>query len=112
MGDTGISEEEAILIQLPDPNGNIGTFKVWQSKVVSDKLLKKYPSLASYKGFRTSDVTTKIRMELPKTGLQVMVLENTSTWFISPYRVEDDIYMLYYKSALETENTFWEGKIE
>ncbi len=111
LQDVGNSEDESILVQLPDPNGDIGPFKIWQAQVVSAKLLKKYPSLANYKGFRTSDVSTKIRLELPPSGLQVMVSGVGETWYISPYNAEKNIYMLYYKSDLEKDNTFWEGKM-
>ncbi len=110
LNEVGNNENSSIIMQLPDPNGNTGPFKVWKSSIVSEKLLKKFPSLASYKGFRTSDIGTKIRMETPPSGLQVMVTEPGNTWYISPFRPEEDIYMLYYKSDLKKENKFWEGK--
>ncbi len=110
LKDAGASEEEGILVQLPDPGGDVGPFKIWQSKLVSPKLLEKYPGLAAYKGFRTSEVSTRVRLELPDSGMQVMVSGIGETWYISPYNAEEDIYMLYYRSSLAKENTFWEGK--
>ncbi len=110
LKDVGDSEDESLLVQLPDPDDNVGPFKVWQSGVVTKQMARKYPHLIAYKGFRTSDVTSRIRMELPKSGMHVMVISEGNTWFISPLDVESDLYMVYRKDALSGVNSFWEGK--
>jgi len=110
LGEVGSDESNSIIVQLPDPEGNVGPFKVWRSSIVSEKLLKKFPSLASYKGFRTTNIATKIRLETPPSGLQVMVTETGKTWYIAPFNAEDDIYMLFDKKSLKKPNDFWEGK--
>ena len=110
LEDVGSDEANAIIVQLPDPGVNTGPFKICRSSIVSEKLLKKFPSLASYKGFRTSDVAAKIRLETPPPGLQVMVTETGKTWYIAPYNAEEDVYMLFEKTDLNSPNKFWEGK--
>lgn len=107
----GTNEETGIIVQFPDPEGNVGSFKVWRSSVVSDALLEKYPNLRAYQGFNIAD-QSEIRMELPEAGLQIMVRTNGLTWFISPYDAEQRLYMAYHKSALPSNNQFWESRIK
>lgn len=107
----GADEDEGIFVQLPDPDGNVNSFKVWRSSVVSEVLLEKYPNLRAYQGFSISD-QSEIRMELPVQGLQVMVRSVGKTWFIAPYDKEQELYMTYYKSDYPSDNQFWEGRIK
>ncbi|MEM9324867.1 MAG: hypothetical protein AAGA85_04400 [Bacteroidota bacterium] len=111
LKDVGDSENESLLVQLPDPENAIGPFKVWQSGVVSRQMARKYPGLIAYKGFCTSDVTSKIRMEVPTTGMQVMVITAEDTWFISPLDSASNLYMMYRKEDFPGGNQFWEGKV-
>ena len=107
----GANEEEGIIIQFPDPDGNVGNFKVWRSSVVSEALLEKYPNLRAYRGFNIAD-QSDIRMELPEAGLQVMVRNSGQAWFIAPYHAEKQLYMVYHKAAYPSDNQFWEGRIK
>ena len=112
LKDVGDNESESLMVQLPDPDNDLGPFKVWQSGVVNKKLAKKYPEMIPYKGFQTSDIATKIRLEVPTTGMQVMVTAEEGTWFISPLDADAGLYMVYKKEDLPGGNDFWEGKIE
>jgi len=107
----GDNEDTSLLVQLPDPENNVGPFKVWRSGVVTKEMARKYPDLITYQGFRTSDTSTRIRMEVPKSGMQVMVMAEEVTWFISPIDTRTDLYMVYRKDDLPGVNKFWEGKI-
>ena len=108
LADVGDSEDEAIIVQFPEIPG---FFKIWETTIVSKKLLEKYPQLLTYKGFNTSDLSTTIRLEIPDEGMHVMVVSSERTTFISPYNRERNIYMVFDKKDLEHRG-FWENKRE
>ena len=107
----GTTRDEARVVELPGPTGPM-RFVIWKSGVVSAELAAKFPSLVAYEGVATDSDVIKLRMETPQAGLQVMVMERSEQWFISPFDPENDIYMVYKKSDLTVPNTFWEGKNE
>lgn len=111
LSSAGNSEDESVYVQFPDPDYNLGPFKIWKSSVVADNLIEKYPSLQTYQGFSTTDILTSIRLELPKAGLQVMVTGANQTWYIAPVNPNQDLYIVYYKQDLKRKNNFWESKV-
>ncbi len=111
LKDVGSSKDEGIFVQFPDPEGNMNSFKVWRSSVVSEGLLEKYPNLRAYQGFSITD-GSDLRMELPTEGFHAMVSSLGQTWFIAPYDKEEQLYMTFYKSDYPFENKFWEGRIK
>ena len=112
LKNTGSQADEGIFVQFPDPAGTMQNFKVWSSGVVSEKLKAKYPDLNAYQGFNASEVSVKVRLEVPRSGLQVMVADGTNTWFIAPFDPAERLYLVFYKRDLSIENQFWEGRIE
>ena len=112
LDQVGNSEDQAAIVQLPNPEGEMRSFKVWASSVVSKELLAKFPNLRAYQGFDTSNVTSRIRMEMPETGMQAMVSSVGATWFVSPFNKEAMQYMVFYKKDYPSENKFWEGRIK
>jgi len=98
-----------IKLAFPNPRGKMIEYLVKKSDVISEDLLNKYPDLAAYKGTAILDSRSKIRFELPKGGLQLMGTTLEGTWFISPFPFNSG-YMVYDKSKLRRENTFWEGR--
>ena len=50
---------------------------------------------------------------MPRESLQLMGIEASGTWFISPLESkENQRYIIYFKDKLQRANDFWEGKIK
>lgn len=111
LKEVGANKDEGIFVQFPDPEGNMNSFKVWRSSVVSEALIEKYPNLRAYQGFSITD-GSDLRMELPSEGFHAMVSSVGQTWFIAPYDKEQQLYMTFYKSDYPSDNQFWEGRIK
>lgn len=112
LDQTGNDDSEGVYVQFPTPSGTMNSFKVWTSGVVSESLAKKYPNLKAYQGFSPTRVSTRIRLELPNAGLQVMVNDDSGTWFIAPFNSTENLYMVFNKQDMPSNNNFWEGRIE
>ena len=111
LKEVGSDEDHGLFVQFPDPDGNMNSFKLWKSSVVSEGLLEKYPNLRAYRGFSITD-GSNIRMELPTEGMQAMVSAVGQIWFIAPYDQEQQLYMTFYKSDYPSDHKFWEGRIK
>lgn len=112
LSQAGNTQDQGIFVQFPGPDGDMHNFKVWQSSVVSEAMLEKYPSLRAYQGFDLSLVSTSIRLELPEKGLQAMVRSGDDTWYIAPFDKNQELYMIFYKSDFPFTSKFWEGRIK
>lgn len=61
-------------ITIPNSNGVLERFKVWESSNFEPELQAKYPNIRSYEGIGLDDKTAKINFSLAPIGLQTMVL--------------------------------------
>lgn len=92
------------LISLPNLNGDLEIFKVFEASNFSEELSDKYPTVKSYiaKSLK-SNKTARISYE-PKSGFNAYIYEaGESTLIIKPYDVKQNIYRLYSRLSLEEE---------
>ena len=79
------SKSEYILISFPNNLGGFDEYKVKETFVMPLNLQGKYPSIKTYKGFMSNDLTSTIRFSVTKLGIHGMSISGTRpTLFIEP----------------------------
>ncbi|GAB3336330.1 hypothetical protein GCM10027429_19530 [Marivirga atlantica] len=90
-------------INLPDPTGKNVTFNLSHTKVMSDKLAAKFPSIKTYIG-KTKDGETA-RITVTHKGVRAMVFNKEGVYFIDPISLADkNNYQSYFKKDLDLNN--------
>jgi hypothetical protein len=70
---------EAVVLELPYPDGTLHQFAVTQVPVLAPALAARYPRLLAYAGHAVEEPTTTVRLEWAPTGLHAQVLLQTSS---------------------------------
>jgi subtilisin-like proprotein convertase family protein len=99
-------QTSSVIITLPNADGQMQHFRVYNAPVLSSRLAVKYPNIQTYVGQCVEEPATVIRFSTTLYGLHVMALANADTWYIDPYTKTGDYYMVYKKSSLQTAKTF------
>lgn len=87
-------------ITIPNSDGKLERFLVWESSNFEPELQAKYPEIRSYEGSGLDDKTAKIHFSVSPLGLQTMVLRSDkSTEFIEGNPENKGEYMLFAKKA-------------
>jgi len=108
----GSSKENAIILSLPDPNGQLKNFLIWKAKTVNASLLKKFPNLQTYQGVSNKTDIVKVRMEKSVDGFQMMVIDKNDTWFLKPLKNNPNRYITFFKKDLrQGVKSFWHDKV-
>ncbi|QKX06841.1 T9SS type A sorting domain-containing protein [Aquimarina sp. TRL1] len=96
-----------VIVQFPNANGDMESFKIFEAPVMHPDLAAKYPSIKSYAGQGIDDPTAIIRFSIAPSGLQSMKLSaSEGSVFIEPYTT-DGSYTIYKRS----EKTATESKL-
>ena len=95
---------QAIIIDLPLPNGKFETFKLTYSPVYEQDLAKKYPNIRTFKGQSLQNPTHQGRFDITDHGFHGMFNHNGQKVFIDPLqRGNNDRYISYFrKDAINT----------
>jgi len=92
----GNKGEKELIIDVPHPNGKIVKYRVWEAKVMEDKLAKKYPQLGSYAG-QSIDRKHNIRFSTGDVGFHAAITSNEGKIYVDPIFLDNpSIYQTYY----------------
>ncbi|MCH3880886.1 MULTISPECIES: reprolysin-like metallopeptidase [Tenacibaculum] len=90
---TGRSE---VVINLPEENGNMQSFKIFEAPVFSPSLSAKFPEIKSYVGFSVDNSGAVVRMSVSPKGVQTMIsYKNKPTVFMQPIEGNVEKYIVY-----------------
>lgn len=85
-----------IEILIPNKNGVLEQFSVWESSNFAPELQAKYPDIRSYAGIGITDKKASINFSLSPKGIQTMILRaGEGSEFIEPYAKDNSIYVLF-----------------
>lgn len=90
----------ALIIQLPMPDGTWQGFQIVESPVMHPDLAAQFPAIKTYAGQGIDDPTATLRLDITLQGFHAMVLTSNGdgTIFIDPYALNDTRYYIsYYK---------------
>lgn len=87
------------IITIPNAEGKMEKFEVWESSNFTPVLQAKFPEIRSYIGIGIDDPTAYLRFSLsPSKGISTMVLRAGKSEFIEPYTV-DGKYIVFDSKA-------------
>ena len=100
-------KNQLVLVKIPMPNGELQTFKVFESPIMMPDLANRYPQIKTWAGKGVEDPTAIIRFDLTPKGFHGMILRVGSPVFIDPMTNENTgIYQVYYKKDFTTDKAF------
>ena len=92
------ANNQAIVIDLPLPNGKFETFKLIYSPVYEQGLAKKYPNIRTFKGQSLQNPAHQGRFDITPHGFHAMFNHNGQKVFIDPLqRGNNERYISYFK---------------
>lgn len=83
-------------IQLPLPNGEMETFEIQETSILSEKLASLYPEHRSFSGWSIDTPASFIRMGWTGLGFYAIILRQGETIFIDPISLNDTPYYISY----------------
>lgn len=95
------------VLSLPNPNGTIARFHVWESSIQEPALAAKFPEIKTFLGQGIDDPYATVRMDLGPNGFHAQVLTVNGSYYIDPYaRGEADQYVSFFRSNFMKTGTF------
>lgn len=86
------------VFELPMPDGQWKSFKVWQSPMMPASLAAAYPQIKTFTAFATDNHAVTAKIDFTAFGFHAMVYDGDNTYFIDPYGdKENGYYLCYYK---------------
>ncbi|MDI1305761.1 MAG: M12 family metallo-peptidase [bacterium] len=90
------SNENRIEISIPNMNGVLEKFSVWESSNFEPELQAKYPDIRAYKGIGITDKNASLYFSFSPKGIQTMILRGESgSEFIEQYSKDNTVYVLF-----------------
>jgi hypothetical protein len=87
-----------ITLELPQPNGEIQEFYIYENPVLPADLQGKYPVIKTYTGIAVNNSACIAKIDFTYMGFHAMVMDFGNTYFIDPYvRENQNLYLVYYK---------------
>jgi hypothetical protein len=104
------STNAELIVSFPDPDGNIGRFRVTEASVLHPDLAAKYPGIKSYAGQGIDDPTATIRFSVSnQQGFHGMVFSSKShTYYIDPFSTDKKSYSVYNRENLSARDMDFE----
>jgi len=94
-------ETSRVVIELPNAEGQLNHFRVFETPCMEQALAQKYPMLKSYAAQGIEDPTAIARFSVTQFGFHSMTLSGEkSTVFIDPYTEDRTNYIVYSKKTL------------
>ncbi len=88
--------DQTHIVKLPLSDGQLHDFILWESAVMEEGLVAKYPQIKTYKGYKKDHRATTVRITLGTSGLSGMVKNGTELTFIDKINsVEEEKYIVY-----------------
>lgn len=100
------SKSEASEITIPNAEGVLERFMVWESSNFDPELQAKYPEIRAYEGTGLDDKTAKIHFSVAPIGIQTIVFRtDKATEFIEHNQDNKSEYVLFTSKNKETSNS-------
>lgn len=101
----GSKQSSSVIVQFPDGNGQLKSFKIYEAPVMQPGLAAKYPDSKSYVGQGIDNPSDVIRFSITRYGLHTMLSSSEGTAYTDPY-TKDGLVSISYKRAAVTPRSF------
>jgi subtilisin-like proprotein convertase family protein len=89
-------QKSTSVIQMPSLSGDVESFTIYQTQVISPVLANKFPSIKTYVGVSKVNPNTKLNLSITPKGIYAMLINGGQTLFINPF-VNDELYVVFDK---------------
>ena len=90
------SGHTGIVIQLPNINGELESFQVWESSNFEPALQAQFPEIRAYVGKGITDASAILNFSFSPRGIQTMIFRtDKGTEFIEPYTKDSSVYVVF-----------------
>jgi subtilisin-like proprotein convertase family protein len=90
------TSKSGVAISIPNRNGLMEKFLVWESSNFDPELQAKYPDIRAYRGVGVTDANATLNFSLSPNGIQTMILRaNSGSEFIESVDVKESTYVLF-----------------
>lgn len=91
-----IADKNGVEITIPNKNGVLEKFLVWESSNFEPELQAKYPDIRAYAGIGITDRKASLNFSFSPNGIQTMILRGDSgSEFIERYSKDKSIYVVF-----------------
>ncbi len=87
------------IISLPNADGKMESYEVWEASNFAPGLQAKFPEIRSYVGIGIDDPNAYLRFSMSPAGVQTMTLRAGKSEFIEPYTVDGNKYIVFDSKA-------------
>ncbi|WP_245744820.1 zinc-dependent metalloprotease [Flavobacterium frigoris] len=92
-------------IMIPNLNGVLEKFLIWESSNFEPALQSKYPDIKAYAGIGITDPTASLNFSLSPSGMQTMILRaDSGSEFIESYQKNPSLYVLFSSKSRDKGN--------
>lgn len=93
------SDGDFPIIELPKPNGEIGSYYIFESPMMAAGLASRYPSIRTYTLIDTENATITGKADFTYWGFHAKIFDGSKTYFIDPYKQGNtEWYIIFYKN--------------
>lgn len=97
--------QKAKILSLPDPNGIMQEFSVWEAPMMEPELAAKYPEIKTFSGVSLSNPFVTAKFDITQFGFHGIVFAEEGTYYIDPINYDGGFqYQIYYKSDFHPES--------
>ena len=89
------SNSAGTIISLPNANGELEKYEVWEASNFSPALQAKFPEIRAYVGIGIDDPTAYLRFSTSPAGFQSMTLRAGTSEFIELYSTDGSKYIVF-----------------
>ncbi len=91
---------------LPTPDGQQRTFRMWNSPMFEPELAAKFPEINTYTAVAIDNGAVTAKIDYTTKGFHAMIFDGENTYFIDPYSTDaDGYYIVYYKKDYRRDAT-------
>jgi subtilisin-like proprotein convertase family protein len=84
-------------VEMPDSEGNMETFVVYEAPSMEPGLAEKFPDIKSYKGYSTHSKLSQIRFAVSERGIHAVINAAKGEVYIDPYATQNATeHIVYY----------------
>ncbi len=89
---------DALILELPDPDGNTQAFRVVEAPVMAPELQARYPDIRTYVAYGIDDPHATARLTKTPSGFDAQVRTPNGSWYIDRYSADDStLHTSYYR---------------
>lgn len=99
--------QPTLSLYLPGTDGKLEEFYIWDSPIMEEGLMSKYPGIKSYKGYMKKNPGVVTRFDISIYGIRGSIRKYNDIYYIDPIGSTKSTYMLYHTA--DTKDNSFEG---